>query len=217
MLLGRFQAERHTQRILSFLLFDHIGGFNTLMYALSNHGCAITERRATRKRSVARSNAIVSKCRRPRPLPNLLLMSGAADRYDLSSLKLIDYATEVMPQATLDRLSQALPGVALHQSYGLSEVGIMQTRSRDRGSLWLSIRGDTQTRVVDGILQIKAPTTMLGYLNAPRRSRRMAGSTHRTRSGRRRLDLASRGEIRILSTSAAVKYTRLKWNSLSWS
>ena len=72
-----------------------------------------------------------------------------------------------MPQATLDRLSQALPGVAFHQSYGLSEVGIMRTKSRASRSVWLSLDDTTQTRVVDGILQVKTPTTMLGYLNAP--------------------------------------------------
>ena len=167
MLLSRFQAERHTQRIMSFLLFDHIGGFNTLIYALSNHGCVVTVE-ARDPETVCRA----IERHRVEVLPtsptflNLLLMSGAVERYDLSSLKLIDYATEVMPQATLDRLNQALPWVKFHQSYGLSEVGIMRTRSRDGRSLWLAIGGGTQTRVVEGILQIKAPTTMIGYLNA---------------------------------------------------
>ena len=41
-LLRKYRVERHSQRILTFLLFDHIGGFNTLFYSLSNYGCAIT-------------------------------------------------------------------------------------------------------------------------------------------------------------------------------
>jgi long-chain acyl-CoA synthetase len=167
-LLGRFKTERHTQRIATFLLFDHIGGFNTLMYALSNHGCLITlpaRDPETVCRTIARHRVEVLPTS-PTFL-NLLLMSGALDRHDLSSLKLINYATEVMPQATLDRLNKALPGVVFHQSYGLSEVGIMRTKSRARDSVWLSVEGATQVRVVDGILQIKAPSAMLGYLNAP--------------------------------------------------
>jgi long-chain acyl-CoA synthetase len=167
-LLNRFKAERHTQRIATFLLFDHIGGFNTLMYALSNHGCVITLQARdpeTVCRTITRHRVEVLPTS-PTFL-NLLLMSGALDRHDLSSLKLINYATEVMPQATLDRLNKALPGVTFHQSYGLSEVGIMRTRSRARDSVWLSVEGDAQVRVVDGILQIKAPSAMLGYLNAP--------------------------------------------------
>jgi long-chain acyl-CoA synthetase len=167
-LLSRFKAERHTQRIITFLLFDHIGGFNTLMYALSNHGCVITLQTRdpeTVCRMIARHRVEVLPTS-PTFL-NLLLVSGALDRHDLSSLKLINYATEVMPQATLDRLNKALPGVTFHQSYGLSEVGIIRTRSRARDSVWLSVEDDTQIRVFDGILQIKAPSAMLGYLNAP--------------------------------------------------
>jgi long-chain acyl-CoA synthetase len=167
-LLSRFKVERHTQRIATFLLFDHIGGFNTLMYALSNHGCIITLQARdpeTVCRTITRHRVEVLPTS-PTFL-NLLVMSGALDRHDLSSLKLINYATEVMPPATLDRLNKALPEVIFHQSYGLSEVGIMRTRSRARDSVWLSVEGDVQVRVVDGILQIKAPSAMLGYLNAP--------------------------------------------------
>jgi long-chain acyl-CoA synthetase len=167
-LLSRFKAERHTQRIISFLLFDHIGGFNTLMYTLSNHGCIVAlEARDPETVCCAIARHRVEVLPTSPTFLNLLLMSGALERYDLSGLRLIDYATEVMPQATLDRLSQALPAVAFHQSYGLSEIGIMRTKSRASRSLWLSLDDATQTRVVDGMLQVKTPTTMLGYLNAP--------------------------------------------------
>ncbi|MCI0631661.1 MAG: AMP-binding protein, partial [Phycisphaerales bacterium] len=92
-LLNKFKVERHTQRMITFLLFDHIGGFNTLMYTLSNHGCVITlEARdpETVCRTIAEYRAEV--------LPTsptflrLMLMSGAHRRHDLSSLKVINYA-----------------------------------------------------------------------------------------------------------------------------
>jgi acyl-CoA synthetase (AMP-forming)/AMP-acid ligase II len=98
----------------------------------------------------------------------MLMRSDALDRFDLSSLKRISYGTEVMPQQTLDRVSRAFPGVTLQQTYGLSEVGVLRSKSRGDGSLWVSVGGDGfRIRVVDGILWIKSDYAMVGYLNAP--------------------------------------------------
>lgn len=52
--------------------------------------------------------------------------------------------------------------------YGMSEVGILRSRSRASDSLWVQVGGDGyETRVVNGMLQIRGRSTMLGYLNAP--------------------------------------------------
>lgn len=168
-LIERFKKPRHRQRIITFLLFDHIGGFNTLMYTLANRGCVITLE-ARDAKTVCRA----IEQHRAEVLPtsptflNLLLMSGEHEKHDLSSLKVINYATEVMPQSTLDRLAAAFPGVTLHQSYGLSEIGIMRTKSRDNDSTWVAVGGEGyETRVVDGMLEVKAHSSMIGYLNAP--------------------------------------------------
>jgi acyl-CoA synthetase (AMP-forming)/AMP-acid ligase II len=99
---------------------------------------------------------------------NLLMAARAHDQYDLSSLQRITYGTEVMPQATLERIRRTLPQVKLQQTYGLSEVGVLGSKSRDDGSLWMRIGGDGfQTKVVDEILWIKSDYSMVGYLNAP--------------------------------------------------
>jgi acyl-CoA synthetase (AMP-forming)/AMP-acid ligase II len=72
-----------------------------------------------------------------------------------------------MPASTLERLQQEFPGVRLQQTYGLSELGILRSKSRDDGSLWVRVGGEGyETKVVDGILKIRARTAMLGYLNA---------------------------------------------------
>jgi len=42
LLLNKFKIRRHAKRILSFLLFDHLGGINTMLYALSNGGFCVT-------------------------------------------------------------------------------------------------------------------------------------------------------------------------------
>ena len=44
----------------------------------------------------------------------------------------------------------------------------MRSKSEKDDSLWVKVGGDGyKTRIVDGILQIKAESAMLGYLNAP--------------------------------------------------
>lgn len=168
-LLAKFLVRRPARRMISFLLFDHIGGFNTLLHTLSNGGClVIPEDRSPDgvARAIARHKADV--------LPTsptflrLLLLSEAWRREDLSCLKLITYGTEPMPESTLRRLREVLPHVDLQQTYGLSEIGILRSKSRSPGSLWMRIGGEGfETRVVDGLLEVKARSAMLGYLNAP--------------------------------------------------
>jgi acyl-CoA synthetase (AMP-forming)/AMP-acid ligase II len=97
-----------------------------------------------------------------------MLISGAWIDHDMSSLKVIAYGTEPMPESTLKRLHEALPEVSLVQTYGMSELGVLRSRSRDSQSLWIKFSGDGfQTKIVDGVLWVKAETAMLGYLNAP--------------------------------------------------
>ena len=95
----------------------------------------------------------------------MLAISGLHRRFDLSSLQLITYGTEPMPSATLRGLRTIFPGVRFKQTYGLSELGVLPSRSRSTDSLWLEIGCDT--RIVDGELWIRSETAMLGYLNRP--------------------------------------------------
>jgi len=98
----------------------------------------------------------------------MLLISKAYENYDLSSLKIISYGTEPMMQSTLDKLREIFPDVRLQQTYGLSELGVLRSKSKDDGSLWVKIGGEGfETRVRDGMLEIKADTAMVGYINAP--------------------------------------------------
>jgi len=168
-LLEKFKVRRHSLRTLTFLLFDHIGGVNTLLYVLSNAGCVVT----VPNRSPAAVCAAIEK-HRVQLLPtsptflNLLLVSEAYKDHDLSSLEMVTYGTEVMPESTLARLHRLFPHIRLLQTYGLSEVGILRSQSRSLDSLWVKVGGDGfETRVVDGMLQIRARSAMLGYLNAP--------------------------------------------------
>ena len=97
----------------------------------------------------------------------MMLISGSHQRHDLSSLRLITYGTEPMPQGVLERLSTALPKVRFKQTYGLSELGIMPTKSRADDSLWVKLGGEGfDYEIRDGLLWIRSDMAMLGYLNA---------------------------------------------------
>ena len=168
-LLEKFKVRRQSLRTITFLLYDHLGGFNTLLYILSNAGCIIT----VQDRSPDAVLGAVEKYQ-VELLPtsptfiNLILLSEAYKRHDISSLKTVTYGTEPMPESTLKRFHELFPRIRLLQTYGLSELGVLRSKSKKSDSLWVKVGGEGfQTRVVEGILQIKAESAMLGYLNAP--------------------------------------------------
>jgi acyl-CoA synthetase (AMP-forming)/AMP-acid ligase II len=168
-LLAKFELPRPAYRMLVFLLLDHIGGINTLLYALCHGGTIVT----TEERSPDAVCAAI-EAHRIQLLPTtptflrMLLIADAIRRHDLSSLETITYGTEPMPPSTLSAIRAALPRVRFKQTYGLSELGILPTQSRDSGSVWLKL-GNTgfEHKIVDGLLWVRTPRAMLGYLNAP--------------------------------------------------
>jgi acyl-coenzyme A synthetase/AMP-(fatty) acid ligase len=169
-LLEKFRRPGKQKTTLSFLLFDHIGGLDTLLNTLSSGGTLVT----IHSRDPETVCAAIA-AHRVHTLPtsptflNMLLLNGAYQRHDMSSLRLIAYGTEPMPASVLARLAEAMPQVKLLQTYGLSELGVLRTRSRD-GTLWVQFTGEGyETRIRDGILWVRARTSMLGYLNAPDR------------------------------------------------
>jgi len=168
-LLEKFKTRRHQMRTISFLLLDHIGGINTLLYTLSNGGVVVpVEGRDPDTVCGAIARHRVQLLPTSPTFLNLLLISEAYRRHDLSSLELVTYGTEVMPASTLQRIREILPHARLLQTYGLSEVGILRSKSKDSGSLWVRIGGDGfETKVVDGMLWVRAQSAMMGYLNAP--------------------------------------------------
>lgn len=167
-LFEKFRTPRPAMRTAGFLLFDHIGGLNTLWHVLSNGGlfACLPDRSGDAVARAIEEHALELLPTSPTFI-NLLLLSGAVERHDLSSLRVITYGTEPMPETTLRRINAALPSVQLRQTYGLSELGILRAKSEGSDSLWVKLGGEGyETRIVDGILHIKARSAMLGYLNA---------------------------------------------------
>ena len=166
--MQRFETPRPTLRTINFLLFDHIGGLNTLLHTLFNKGTVI----APKTRSVA---DILATCRDydVEVLPTtptflrMMLMSRLIPEQFPSTLKIITYGTERMDQPTLDLLCKLLPSVDFRQTFGMSELGIVRVKSEARTSLFMKVGGEgVETRVVDDVLEIRSATRMLGYLNA---------------------------------------------------
>lgn len=168
-LLEKFKTPRRAMAVLTFLMIDHIGGINTLFYVLSNAGKAVTaeDRNPDDICAAIESHRVELLPTSPTFL-NLLLMSEAYTRHDLSSLRLITYGTEMMPENTLRRLNELFPSAKIQQTYGLSELGILRSKSQSSDSLWVKVGGeDFDVEVKDGTLRIKARSAMMGYLNAP--------------------------------------------------
>jgi acyl-CoA synthetase (AMP-forming)/AMP-acid ligase II len=153
---------------LVFLMFDHIGGLNTLLNCLSmgvtmvfplnrtpEHICSLIEK--------YKVNILPAS---PTFL-NLIIISEAYKQYELSSLKMITYGTEPMPDALLINLKALFPRVKFLQTFGTSETGISQTLSKSSTSTFIKIEDpNTEYKIVDGELWLKTKTQILGYLNS---------------------------------------------------
>jgi long-chain acyl-CoA synthetase len=167
--LGRFMTERRGWRTVLFLMMDHFGGINTLLSVLIYGGVAICVAERSPDgvcRAIARGRANL--------LPTtptflkLILASGVWRQNDLSSIRMITYGTEPMPEATLRRVREIFPYAEFKQTYGLSELGVLHSQSPDSASVWLRIGGTGfETKVVGGLLHVRSSSSMVGYLNAP--------------------------------------------------
>lgn len=156
-------------RTLLFLKLDHIAGLNSLFSVMFNGGTiVICASRQAREICDRIEKAAVEAFSTTPSFLTMLLMSGLHKQHDLSSLRVINYGTEVMPDSTLAGLHQAFPDVDFRQGYGLSELGVLPTRSKDSASRWMRIGGHGyEVKVEGGTLRIRSGQAMVGYLNAP--------------------------------------------------
>jgi long-chain acyl-CoA synthetase len=168
-LLSPFSEKKRGLTTIAFLLFDHIGGLNTLLNTLHNGGTLVIPASrdiepVCRAIQAEKVEALITS---PSFL-NLMLLSRIYEKYDMNSLRIINYGSEPMPESLLHRLNTVFPDIRLSQAYGLSELGVLKVKSKSSDSLLIKIdEGNSETRINDGMLEIKSTTSMLGYLNAP--------------------------------------------------
>ena len=165
-LVDSYKGKRGKKLVfLIFLMFDHIGGLNTLLNCLAM-GVTMVYPADRNPEHVAQ----LIERHRVNVLPasptflNLMLISGVAERYDLSSLRMITYGTEPMPDSLLVKLKEGFPRVKFLQTFGTSETGIAQTTSK-ANFIKIDDPG-TEYKVVDGELWLRSKTQIMGYLNA---------------------------------------------------
>lgn len=160
--------KEKSMNMLVFLMFDHIGGLNTVFNALFMGACLIIPKNRDAKNicQLIDKYKIMVLPSSPTFL-NLILISEEYKNYDLSSLRMITYGTETMPQSLLDKLKKAFPKVKFLQTFGTSETGISTTSSKSSNSLFMKLEDiNCEYKIVENELWLKSTTQVLGYLNA---------------------------------------------------
>lgn len=154
--------------MMIFLMFDHIGGLNTLLNALSMGALMVIPA----NRDVNHVAQLIQD-HKVRILPtsptflNMLLMSDAPRKYNLTSLRMITYGTETMPDSLLTRLKEFFPRTKFLQTFGTSETGIAQTVSRSSESTFMKFEDtNLEHKIVGKELWLRSKTQITGYLNA---------------------------------------------------
>ena len=149
------------------LLFDHIGGLNTLISGMKKaaHLVAPVERNPrTMAELIEKHSVRVLPCS-PTFL-NMMYLDGIFEDFNFRSLRLVTYGTERMPEGLLRRLSGYLPRTKFLQTFGTSETGIVKTKSLSSSSTFLTIDDPSvEWKVVDHELWIKTKTQISGYMN----------------------------------------------------
>jgi acyl-CoA synthetase (AMP-forming)/AMP-acid ligase II len=164
--IKKFEKVGKQYTSIPLLMFDHFGGYNTILGLLSS-GSRIVNLRDRTVDSVAKAIEDFEVTLLP-TTPSFLalfLASRVDSKYNLESLEKISYGTEVMPSSLLDRLHKRFPTVKFQQTYGLSELGVLSSKSKSDDSTWLQLGGSGyELRIVDGYLWIKSEFSMLGYI-----------------------------------------------------
>ena len=153
--------------MLVFLMFDHIGGINTMLNILSMNATMIIpqNRNADDICKLIEEYKIAVLPSSPTFL-NLILINRSYEKYDLSSLRMITYGTETMPEGLLNRLKVVFSKVKFLQTFGTSETGIAATSSKSSNSTFMKIDDENlEYKIVDNELWLRSKTQILGYLN----------------------------------------------------
>lgn len=168
-LINSYQRKKGKKLVfLIFLMFDHIGGLNTLLNCLAMGVTMVFPD----NREPEHVSCLIERYR-VNILPvsptflNLILISESYMRYDMSSLRMITYGTEPMPDSLLAKLKDIFPRVKFLQTFGTSETGISQTSSKSSDSTFIKIDDpNTEYKIVGNELWIRSKTQIIGYLNS---------------------------------------------------
>ena len=165
--LIKIPRKQKALRFIILLMFDHIGGLNTLLNCLISGTPFVipSDRNPSSIISTIEKHQVNVLPTTPTFL-NLMMMNESFSSIKLQSLKLITYGTERMSEVLLKKLNSYLPQIKLLQTFGTSETGILKTRSKSSSSLFFKIIDDEKEhKIINNELFLKSKTQVNGYVN----------------------------------------------------
>jgi acyl-CoA synthetase (AMP-forming)/AMP-acid ligase II len=159
--LSHFSKRKpRKQRTLALLLFDHIGGINTLFQTLFSGGTLVVP--------AERTPEGIAICLRSRSIgvfpstPSFLLMmvlQGLWKPEEWPHLRLVSYGTEPMPPKLLSELKSSSRHIRFVQTFGTSETGITKIVPSKLDPLAFFIdTHHTEWKVVEDELYLRSKT-----------------------------------------------------------
>ena len=147
--------------------FDHIGGVDSLFRLLSI--CAtITLSESRNPDDICR---IIEKYR-VQVLPatptffNLLILSEVYKKYELSSVNIIGYGAEPMPDILLNKIRAVFPSAKIQQKFGTTETNAIKIYNNPGDEQYFQIKDEkVEYKIVNNELWLKSKNNMVGYLN----------------------------------------------------
>lgn len=161
--LSKFKDSPHKpiETIMTMGL-DHIGGMDVYFSIISRGGRVFHPDKVSAAEicQVIQDKKIHFISLTP-TLLNMIFLSESHLKYDLSSLKIVNFGAEVMPAALLERAKLNLPHVVFKQTFGTTETGTLQVEKHPSDPLLIKIKG---SKVIDGKLYVRSDHGMLRYL-----------------------------------------------------
>lgn len=161
------QDKIRNNRIISLLGFDHIGGLDIMLRSIINCSLLVLTNSYNPESicELIQSHSINVLPASP-SFFRALLLSGVYQKYNLSSVEIIGFGSEPMPESTLILLKEVFPQAVFQQKFGTSETNALRIKNDSTNPLAFKIdQENTEIKVVENELWIKSPTQIIGYLS----------------------------------------------------
>lgn len=166
-LLRKYLSSKRGYVTLATMLFDHIAGIDTMFYTLCSGGNLIILDSRTPQKMVELSitNKVEVLPTSPSML-QLMLLDGRFNHDSMPDLKIITFGSESITDTLKERiLDRFAPNVTVIQKYGITEIGNPATITRENDPSYFKFKeGLIEYKVLDGVLFLRSPSSMLGYL-----------------------------------------------------
>ena len=149
---------------ISVFLPNHIAGIDVLLSVFGTGGTLIIPKSRNPIDILQSMQDYKAEILPASPTLLRLLTISQMNQFDLSTLKLVVYGSEKMPDSLLKMLQQNLPNVRFKQSFGTSETNATKTKGLPNSDYFRFI--DTDYKIINNELYLKSKTQTLGYLNA---------------------------------------------------